>query len=280
VGCCRCGSRYRASESRSARVSYWQKLAYPIFSRSLLVPDFYIGNSPYNSVRHPIPSSTLHWHLDTVDRAPSRVRIDNAARKASRLAKAKADQRATNAIRRPRGNMVATQPLPGALDMEARPQRQPPLPSQFFPTRDGVPSTTWKNVHRSCAGFPAPLRPHAGGGYAYSSLTTLFRAGWSEVKRCCSDKSFPSPSRWVCDLLNLHQGNEELPAQVYPAALIARSPLLLRCLSSIHSSTGRAVPHGTFIWADSGPQLVLVGLSRHIRLVPGGPIALHARKRL
>jgi len=101
---------------------------------------------------HPIPSSTLHWHIDTEDRAPSRIRIDNAARKASRLAAAKADQQAANAIRRPRGNMVAAQPLPGALEMEARPHRQPPLPSQFFPTRDGVPSTTWKNVHRSCAG--------------------------------------------------------------------------------------------------------------------------------
>ena len=258
-----------SQDETSALEAWWRKIDAPEVQGAVPTEAILKGLMNIGHQGHPLPSSTLHWHLDTADRAPSRVRIDNAARKASRLAIAQADQRAANAIRRPRGNRVAVQLLPGALDMEARPQRQPTLPSQFFPTRDGVPSTDWKNVHRSCAGFPAPLRPRAGGGYTYSSLTTLFRAGWSEVKRCCADKSFPSPSRWVHDLLNLHQTEAELPTQVYPAALVACASLLLRCLSSIHSSTGRAVPHGTFIWVDSGPHLVLVGLSRHIRRARG-----------
>ena len=204
---------------------------------------------------HPIPLSTLHWHLDTAARAPSRIRADDAAWKARRIAAVRQDQRAARAMYKPRVHMLAAQPLPGSLFMEARAQRHPSLPSQFYPRRDDVPAATWKNVHRSCAGFPS----------AYS-LTSTFLTGWRDVKSCCSDTMFPVASQWVRDMMNLHHGTAVESTQTYPAALTAHTPLLLRCLSSIHASNGHAVPHGTYIWVNSGPHLVLVGLSRHMRL--------------
>ena len=204
---------------------------------------------------HPIPLSTLHWHLDTAVRAPSRIRADDAAWKARRIAAVRQDQRAARAMYKPRVHMLAAQPLPGSLFMEARAQRHPSLPSQFYPRRDDVPAATWKNVHRSCAGFPS----------AYS-LTSTFLTGWRDVKSCCSDTMFPVASQWVRDMMNLHHGTAVESTQAYPAALTAHTPLLLSCLSSIHASNGHAVPHGTYIWVNSGPHLVLVGLSRHMRL--------------
>ena len=81
------------------------------------------------------------------------------------------------------------------------------------------------------------------------------------------DHSFPSPSTWIQDLMaSIGADAVTLPARTYPAAIVAKAPALLNCLSCIHASQGHAAAHATYLWAESeGAPLVLIGLSRHLR---------------
>jgi hypothetical protein len=84
-------------DETSVLEAWWRKIDAPEVQDAAPTEAVLKGLMNIGHQGHPIPSSTVHWHLDTADRAPSRVRIDNAERKASRLAIAQADQRAANA---------------------------------------------------------------------------------------------------------------------------------------------------------------------------------------
>ena len=210
---------------------------------------------------HPIPLTTLHWHLDTSDRIPARIRtlaaLQVAQNTAGRAGEAKQTSRAERTgPAEKRAKVTHAKPAPGSLTMQPRPVRLPALASRFFPGQDHIPVPTWKAVYRLASGFPN-----------YSPLTSQFKESWASVKAGCVDHSFPSPSTWIQDLMaSIGADAVTLPARTYPAAIVAKAPALLNCLSCIHASQGHAAAHATYLWAESeGAPLVLIGLSRHLR---------------
>ena len=69
-----------SQDETSALEAWWRKIDAPEVQGAVPTEAILKGLMNIGHQGHPLPSSTLHWHLDTADRAPSRVRIDNAAR--------------------------------------------------------------------------------------------------------------------------------------------------------------------------------------------------------